>query len=143
MRLRHTITVMSSDNSNDHTEGSSSKWSKRLTPERVKVLAECLIAGRTRTETAEALRVSPRTVSRWKKDTRVLAEVERLRNRTDETRVEEVLQGLLESADDRVRLGAVRETLRWKIQRAREEPEQEDEPTVPEGYFVVRQEPFR
>ena len=122
---------------------SSAKWSSRLTPERIKTLAECLIAGRTRNETAEALGVSPRTISRWKTDSAVLAEVARLRSRTSETRAEDVLQSLLDSDDERIRLMAVREIYRWKIQRAPVEPEPEPERRVEEGYIVVRQQPFR
>jgi len=75
----------------------------------------------------------------------VLAEVERLRSRTIETRVEEVLQRLLKSDDERVVLGAVRETLRWKIQRAQEEPLSEEDPPMPiEGLrrVFVREEPY-
>ena len=114
-----------------------------LTPEKIKLLAECLIAGLSRKETAKALGVSPRTVSRWKKDPRVIAEVERLRTRTSETRVEDVLQRLLESDDERVRLGAVRESLRWKIQRAREEPPPDDPPPPGMKVIHVREKPFR
>ena len=134
---------MSSDLNSTATEASSGKWSGRLTPERIKQLAECLIAGRTRAETAKALGVSPRTVSRWKKDPTVLAEIERLRNRTGETRAADVLLGLLKSDDERIRLAASREIYRWKIQRAPVEPEPEPEPDIEEGYIVVRQEPFR
>jgi predicted transcriptional regulator len=114
-----------------------------LTPERIKKMAECIVAGCSRQETADALGVSPRTVSRWKKDPRVIAEVDRLRSRTSETRVEDVLLRLLESDDERIRLMAARETLRWRIQRAPEEPERQPEPEVPDGYFLVRQEPIR
>jgi Homeodomain-like domain-containing protein len=134
---------MSSDLERSATEVSSAKWSSRLTPERIKTLAECLIGGRTRTEAADVLGVSPRTVSRWKKNPAVLAEVDRLRSRTSETRVEDVLLRLLESDDERVRLMAVRETLRWKIQRAPEEPEKQPEPDAPDDYLLVRREPFR
>jgi hypothetical protein len=135
---------MSSDLIRSPTGTSSGKWSARLTPERIKQLAECLIAGRTRNETAEALGVSPRTVSRWKKDPAVVTEVDRLRSRTSETRVEDVLLRLLESDDERIRLMAVRETLRWKIQRAPEEPL----PDVPPGPGMrrivdVREKPFQ
>lgn len=104
-------------------------------------MAECVIEGRTRTETAGALGVSPRTVSRWKKIPVVVAEVDRLRSRANEPRVEDVLIRLLKSDDEHIRLMAVRETLRWEIQRARVEPE--PEPEVAEGYIVVREEPFR
>lgn len=140
---------MSSDPISNPTGTSSGKWSARLTAERIKQLAECLIAGRTREETADLLGVSPRTVSRWKKDARVLAEVERLRSRSGETRVEEVLLGLLESDNERVRLGAAREILRWEIQRAPKEPLPRDAdevvlPLEPGMRWVasVREEPF-
>jgi hypothetical protein len=73
----------------------------------------------------------------------VLAEDQRLRNRTGETRVADVLLGLLESDDERIRLAPSREIYRWKIQRAPVEPEPEPEPDIEEGYIVVRQEPFR
>jgi predicted transcriptional regulator len=140
---RHTIGVMSSDLSSSPSEVSSPTGSGRLTPERVKTLAECLIAGRTRAETADALGVSPRTVSRWKKSPVVQAEVNRLRSRENEPRVEDVLIRLLKSDDEHIRLMAVRETLRWEIQRARVEPEPKPEPPVTDGYILVRQEPFR
>lgn len=134
---------MSANTISHLSRNSSGKRRVRLTPERIKLLAECLIAGCTRQETADALDgASPRSVSRWTKDPRVLAEVERRRDQTGETRVEEVLLRLLESDDERIRLGAAREILRWKIQRAPEEPEQK-EPIVREGYFLVRQEPIR
>jgi transcriptional regulator with XRE-family HTH domain len=134
---------MSSNLRSSATEMSSGKGSGRLTPERIKQLAECLIAGCTRAETAEALGVSPRTVSRWKKDPVVVAEVDRLRSRTNETRVEDVLLRLLKSDDERIVLGAAREIYRWKIQRAPVEPEPEPEREVEEGYILVRREPFR
>ena len=127
--------------SSDLSSPSSLTWSVRLTPERVKTLAECVIEGRTRAETADALGVSPRTVSRWKKIPAVVAEVDRLRSRANEPRVEDVLIRLLKSDDEHIRLMAVRETLRWEIQRARVEPE--PEPEVEQGYIVVREEPFR
>jgi predicted transcriptional regulator len=114
-----------------------------LTPERIKKMAECIVAGCSRQETADALGVSPRTVTRYKNDWEVIAEVDRLRSRTNETRVEDVLQRLLRSDDERVQVMAVRESLRWEIQRARVEPEPEPEPDIEEGYIVVRQEPFR
>lgn len=80
-----------------------------LTPERIKKVAECIVAGCSRKETAGALGVSPRTVTRYKKDREVIAEVDRLRSRTSETRVEDVLLRLLESDDERIRLMAVRD----------------------------------
>ena len=102
---------------------SSGRFSVRLTPERIKHLAECLIAGRTRAETAEALGISVRTVSRWTKEPTVIAEVERLRNGTSETRAVDVLQRLLDSNDERVALAAAQAILRWKIQRPSEKPD--------------------
>jgi hypothetical protein len=124
------------------SSASSGTWSGRLTPERIKTLAECLIEGRTRVETADALDVSARTVSRWKKNPVVVAEVDRLRSRANEPRVEDVLIRLLKSDDEHIRLMAVRETLRWKIQRAPEEPPP-DEPLPPGMRRVfVREEPF-
>ena len=71
----------------------------------------------------------------------MLAEIERLRSRKSELRVVDVLQGLLESDDERIRLAAAREIYRWKIQRAPVEPE--PKPDIEAGYIVVRQEPFR
>jgi hypothetical protein len=127
--------------SSDLSSASSVTWSGRLTPERVKTLGECVIEGRTRAETADALGVSPRTVSRWKKIPVVVAEVDRLRSRADEPRVEDVLIRLLKSDDEHIRLMAVREALRWEIQQARVEPKPERD--VQEGYIVVRQKPFR
>jgi hypothetical protein len=55
----------------------------------------------------------------------VVAEVDRLRSHTNETRVEDVLLRLLKSDDERIVLGAAREIYRWKIQRAPVEPEPE------------------
>ena len=132
---------MTSDSISSSAETTSGRWSARLTPERIKQMAACLITGCTRQETADELRVSPRTVTRWKKDARVLAEVERLRNGANEIRAVDVLLELLDSVDDRVRLAAAREILQRKIQRAPEEPEQV-EVNVPEGYFTVRREPI-
>ena len=128
---------MSSDSSNG-----PETVSRRLTPERITQLAGCIVAGLTRAETAEVLRVSVRTVSRWKKDPAVLAEVDRLRNRTSETRAEDVLLRLQDSWDEKIALAAAKEVLRLQIQRARVEPEPEPEPDIPEGYIVVRQDPI-
>ncbi len=97
---------MSSEPISSPPETSSGKWSARLTPERINQLAECLIAGRTRKETAQALGVSPRTVTRWKKDADVLEEVERLRNRTNEAIAADYLKSLLDSDNERIVLGA-------------------------------------
>jgi hypothetical protein len=102
---------MSTDLSNNPTQTLSGSVSSRLAPERITQLAECLIAGRTRAETAEILGVSVRTVSRWRKAS-VLDEVKRLRGRTHETRAIDVLQRLLESDDERIALGAAQELLR-------------------------------
>src|SRR5215475_7712452 len=107
MRHRHTIGSMSSESSNP-----TETVSRRLTPERITQLAECLIAGLTRAETAEVLRVSVRTVSRWKRDPAVHAEVDRLRNRTSETRAEDVLLRLQDSWDEKIALAAAKEVLR-------------------------------
>lgn len=132
---------MRSDPISSLPERSSAKRHVRLTPDRIKQLAECVIAGRTREETAEALGgASKRSVSRWKKDARVLAEVERLRTRSSEIRVDDVLLRLLESDDERVVLGAAREIYRWQVQRPPVEPE--PEPVAGEGYFVVRRDPI-
>lgn len=98
---------MSLEPINSPPETYSGKWSARLTPERINQLAECLIAGRTRKETAQALGVSPRTVTRWKKDAGVLEEVERLRNRTNEAIAVDYLKRLAEHSDnERIVLGA-------------------------------------
>jgi len=110
-------TQMSADRDNRSTELPSGSASGRLTRERIRQLAEYLIAGRTRMETANALDVSPRTVSRWKKDPVVLAEVERLLKRGPETRALEKLERLLDSADDRVALGAAQTLVRREMQR--------------------------
>jgi hypothetical protein len=91
--------------------------SVRLTRERIRQLAEYFIAGRTREETATALGVSPRTVTRWKKEPAVLAEVERLLNRGPETRALEKLERLLDSDDDKVALGAAQTLVRREMQR--------------------------
>jgi hypothetical protein len=129
-------------NASNPSETPSGRRSPGLTPERIRLLAECLIAGCTRTETADALEVSPRTVTRWKKDTAVRAEVERLRNRTGETRASDVLIASLDSWDERIALSAAKEILRLKIQRMPVEPEPQPEPNVREGYMVVRREPI-
>jgi transcriptional regulator with XRE-family HTH domain len=91
--------------------------SVRLTRERIRKLAESLIAGCTRKEAAEALGVSPRTVTRWNKDPAVLAEIERLLNRGPETRALERLERLLDSEDDKVALGAAQTLVRREMQR--------------------------
>jgi DNA-binding NarL/FixJ family response regulator len=84
-----------------------------LTPERVKLLAALLVAGRSRTEIADALDVSPRTVSRWKHDPRVLAEVERLRNATPLTRAIAVVEDIaLYGENERNRLQAAQTLIR-------------------------------
>jgi transcriptional regulator with XRE-family HTH domain len=97
---------MSADLNSSPTETSSGNWSARLTREQINLLAECLIAGRSRKQIAEALGVSVRTVSRWKEDLAVLAEVDRLRNRTNEAIAVDYLKSLLVSDDERVVLAA-------------------------------------
>ena len=116
--------------SSSPTETTPDSTSARLTPERIKQLAECLIAGRTRKETAEVLGRSERTVSRWSKNATVLAEVDRLRNRTSEERAVDRLEHLADSDDERIALGAVRELLR-KIERA------PIKPTAPAAAFII------
>jgi FixJ family two-component response regulator len=88
-----------------------------LTPERITQLAEALLAGHTRKDTAKALNVSPRTVSRWKKNPSVLAEVDRLRERTPDTRAVDTLERLLDSVDEKVALKAAETLVRREMQR--------------------------
>jgi transcriptional regulator with XRE-family HTH domain len=120
---------MGSDLRNSSTEASSGRWSGRLTPGRIEEVAEFLIAGRTRAEIARALDVSPRTVSRWKKDSAVLVEIERLRNRTSEDRAVDALEQLLETGSERMVLGAAQTLLR-RSERAPKEP-------APAGNVVI------
>jgi Homeodomain-like domain len=112
---------MSADLSSSAAEVSSGKGSGGLTPERIKMLAECLIAGLTRVETAQLLNVSPRTVSRWKPDPAVAAEVDRLRGRTSEDRAVDALEHLLVSGSEKIVLGAAQVLLR-RSERAPKEP---------------------
>jgi transcriptional regulator with XRE-family HTH domain len=87
-----------------------------LTPERVSLLAGLLYAGRSRTEIAAALGVSPRTVSRWRTDPSVLAELERLRNATPVTQALAVLEDIaLHGENERNRLQAAQTLLRLAI----------------------------
>jgi hypothetical protein len=132
-----------SSNASNPSATSPTRRSPGLTPERITLLAECLTAGCSRTDTADALGVSPRTVTRWKTDPAVHAEVERLRNRTGETRARDVLLSLLDSRDESIALRASKEVLRLNIQRAAVEPEPEPEPFVPKGYIVVRRKPIK
>jgi hypothetical protein len=67
-----------------------------------------------------------------------MAEVERLRNRSDQVRAVDVLLRLMECADERVALRAAELVLTHKIQRI---PEEED-PPPPSMRVVVREEPF-
>jgi hypothetical protein len=99
------------------TEPPSGTSPARLTRDRVRRLAECLVAGCTRKETAKALEVSPRTVTRWKTDPAVQAEFERLLKRGPETRALEKLDRLLDSDDDKVALGAAQTLVRREMQR--------------------------
>jgi hypothetical protein len=107
---------MSADVISSTGEMSVGRVSSGVPRERINQLAECLLAGRTRKETAEALRVSVRTVSRWSKDPTVLAEVERLRNRTNEELATDSLKHLLRSENERIVLGAAQALLRAKYQ---------------------------
>src|SRR5207302_10637248 len=108
--------LMSADVISSTGEMSAGRVSSGLPRERINQLAECLVAGRARKETAEALRVSVRTVSRWSKDPTVLAEVERLRNRTNEELAIDSLKHLLHSEHERIVLGAAQTLLRAKNQ---------------------------
>jgi hypothetical protein len=86
--------------------------SARLTRAQITQLAECLIAGRSRQETAELLGISVRTVSRLKAAPAVLAEMERLQSRTNDVRATDALVRLLDSGDERISLESAKELLR-------------------------------
>lgn len=107
------------------TEVLSSGLSARLTPEVVEAVAQCLIEGLTRQSIADRFGVSVRTVSRWKASPLVIAEVERLRSRSDKVHAVDVLVRLMESADERVAPRASELVLTHQIQRV---PEEEDAP---------------
>lgn len=108
---------MSSQLEDSPSESPSGSSSVRLTRDRVRRLAEALVEGRTRKGTAAALGVSPRTVTRWKKNPAVVAEFERLLNRGPETRALEKLDRLLDSPDDKVALRAAEFLVRRDMQR--------------------------
>src|SRR5262245_46895868 len=99
------------------TEPPAGTSSVRLTRDRVRRLAELLIAGCTRKEIAKTLDVSPRTVTRWKQDPAVQAEYDRLLKRGPETRALEKLDRLLDSNDDKVALAAAQTLVRREMQR--------------------------
>jgi hypothetical protein len=110
----------------------------RLTPDVATRLAELLIAGRSAPECATELQCGVRSVWTWKRSALVLAELERLANRSDDVRAVDVLLGLLDSADERVRLAAAQEVLRARIQRTPVEPEPPAEPPeAPPGYITI------
>lgn len=120
------------------TEVLSSGLSARLTPEVVEAVAQWLIEGRTRKSIADRFGVSVRTVSRWKASPLVMAEIERLRSRSDEVHAVDVLLRLMESTNERVALRASELVLTHKIQRV-----PEDEVAAPPGMrVVVREESF-
>ena len=68
----------------------------------------------------------------------MIAEVERLRSRSDKVHAVDVLVRLMESTDERVALRASELVLTHQIQRV---PEEEDAPP-PGMRVVVREEPF-
>lgn len=112
---------------------------RRLTPEVIDTLARFLVEGRTRAEIAERLDVSVRTVSRWRSSPLVIAEVERLENRSDEVRAADVLLRLMESDDERISLRAAELVLTHRIQRTPHEAEPPvDEPAEATAAVVIR-----
>jgi hypothetical protein len=119
------------------TEPLSGGLSGRLTPARITQLAECVLAGRTRQETASLLGISARTVSRWKKSPAVIAEVVRLTSRSDDVRAVDILLGLMGSDDERVALRAAELVLTHKIQRTPQEPEPPEDQAPPAASAVV------
>jgi hypothetical protein len=68
-----------------------------------------------------------------------MAEVERLRSRSDEVRAVDVLLRLMDSWDDPIALRAAELVLKHKIQRV---PEEEDPPPPGMRRVFVREEPF-
>src|SRR5262249_34939601 len=70
---------------------------------------------------ADALNVSPRTVSRWKRDPAVVAEVDRLRSRTSEDRAVDALEHLLVTGSEKIVLGSAQALLR-RSERTPKEP---------------------
>lgn len=111
--------------------------SARLTPERISQLAECVVAGRSMRETASLLGISVRTVSRWKASPLVIAELERLSNRSDDVRAVDILLGLMASDDERVALRAAELVLTHKIQRTPREAEPPEDQGLPPASAVV------
>ncbi|MGZ4314315.1 MAG: hypothetical protein ACXVRS_00630 [Gaiellaceae bacterium] len=86
---------------------------------------------------AQALEISPRTASRWKKNPLVIAEVERIRNRSDQQRAAEILVRLTESDDERVALRACELVLQRSIRRTAREPEPPGDEAAPAAAAVV------
>jgi hypothetical protein len=121
------------------TEAVPTRGSTRLSTHRVARLAECLIAGRTRQETADEIGASVSSVRRWSRSPLVLAEIERLTSQTNETRAVDVLVRLMDSDDDRVALAAATEVLRRGIQATPVEQTSHDQqpPEPPPGFAVV------
>jgi hypothetical protein len=103
-----------------------------------------VVAGRSRREISNILGVQPRTLSRWRSEPEVRAEIEALTSSANATEISAVaaLRGLLTDPDSRVRLEAARAILAAKIEVPTTPPAEVDEPTTPSGYIVVRQAPL-
>jgi hypothetical protein len=111
-------------------------------PEYVLRLAELELAGASRKEMAEALGVTPRTVSRLRHAPEVKAMTERLRSQPDSVRATTVLLDVMTSTkDERLKVDCAKAVLQYGVQRVVPEPQPAAEPpSAPPGYIVVRQE---
>jgi hypothetical protein len=83
-----------------------------MRPEHVRAIAEGEVAGLSRAEIAAKTELTPRTISRYRHRPEVLAEVERLRSRTPESRAVDILLRLSDSEDERIALDAAKEILK-------------------------------